>query len=119
MSEYILNTDNDQGELQEIKKEEFSGVEADILVKVEELAKLCQDNNIPCFLTTKFESQEDPSAAWYFGDDTVKAHGCFVENFAPLMLHITSKMTLTKVTAVNPETGQQVYEVSPSLNDEK
>jgi hypothetical protein len=90
-----------------------------ILNEIEALSNKCADEGIPCFLTAKFPSQEDPSAAWYFGKTPPEAHSTFINDFAALLLHITSKMTLTKVTAVNPANDEVVYEVAPDQSDDQ
>lgn len=96
----------------------LSSDERGILNKIQALSDECADKKIPCFLTAKFDSQEDPSAAWFFGENPPEAHRNFIHHFAPMMLHLSSKLTMTKVTAVNPETGDLVYEVSPDQNSE-
>jgi hypothetical protein len=121
MSEYELNIDSDENketlESMEQAKQSMAENELAILTELEALSNKCADEGIPCFLTAKFPSQEDPSAAWYFGKTPPEAHNAFINHFAALLLHITSKMTLTKVTAVNPNTDETVYEVAPDQSD--
>lgn len=116
MSEYILDT-NDGDDIKDIQQDELTADEKLVMEKLEELSKLCSDKKIPCFVTAKFKSQTDPSAAWFFGDDVTEAHKCFVNDFAALFLHITSKLTLTKIQAFNPQTGKEVYSVEPDRNE--
>lgn len=118
MSEYILDNDNDkpESELTEIKTSEMTENEKEVLKKLEELSLLCSEKQIPCFLSAKFSTQSDPSAAWFFGQNPLEAHKNFITDFAPIMLHVTSKMTMTEIKAINPETGQEVYNVKPDRN---
>jgi hypothetical protein len=114
---YELNLDAEEPksalESMDAAKEAMSEDELTILNELETLSNKCADAGVPCFLTAKFPSQDDPSAAWYFGKTPPEAHETFINDFAALLLHITSKMTLTSVKATNPQTGAVVYEVEP------
>lgn len=111
MSEYELNVDESKPE------PEFSEVEKSILSKLEDLSKECSSNGVSCFLTVKCASQENASAIWHFGDTPNDAYLTFAKNFAPVLLHITSNLTGTKVTATNPNTNAIVFEVVPQSNN--
>ena len=114
--EYILQPQSDTPDVEPIGEgavAEMTDTEREILSSMEELSKKCVDANIPCFICAKFDSQEDTSTAWNFGVDTQSSLQNFFEHFAALFLHVTSKMTRTKITAVNPDNNALVYEVNP------
>ena len=121
---YELNLDVEEQErsadLQAMSelKETMTEQEQEILDDLQALSDKCAEAKIPCFLSAKFASQDDPSAAWYFGDTPPIAHSNFIDNFAALLLHLTCKMTLTNVKATNPATGETVYEVQPDKTGE-
>lgn len=116
MSEYELNIDNDDQTVEPIDIEnstDFTDKEKELLKKMEDLSNECAENGVSCFLSAKFDTQKNPSASWFFGNEPKDAYMMFAQNFAPLLMHITSNLTGTKVTAVNTETGKTVYEVEP------
>jgi len=115
MSDYILNTEDEDNrdELYSVDNIELTDDEKLVMEKMQELSQLCSEKKIPAFLSAKLSNSEDPLAAWYFDEDPQKAHAVFINEFAALFLHITSKMTMTTITAKNPKTDQVVYEVHP------
>ena len=122
-SEYILDVDTEEvskgavEELNEADKATFTDDENEVLSKMEELTALCNEKGVSFFSSAKFASQASPSAAWYFGEDEAVAHKNFVADFAPLLLTIAAKMSLTTVKAFNPKNNEEVYSVGPDDNE--
>lgn len=121
--EYILDVETDEvskGEVEELSADEkatFTEDEKEVLAKLEELTALCNEKGVSFFSSAKFDSQDSPSAAWYFGEDEGLAHKNFVADFAPLLLTIAAKMSLTTVKAFNPKNDEVVYSVGPDDNE--
>lgn len=107
--EYILDNEGSTPEMSEKEKE--------IMREIENLSKKCMEQNIPCFLTVKFSSHQDPTAAWHFGRTEQEGIHNFAKDIAPLFLFMTSQVTGTKVVVTNPSNGSVVYEVSPKQSD--
>jgi hypothetical protein len=104
--EYILNNDVVGNSPTEQEKE--------IMRDMQLLSNKCMEQNIPCFLSVKFSSNEDPTAAWHFGKTEQEGLYNFSKDIAPLFLYVTSQITGTKIVVTNPETGNKVYEINPS-----
>ena len=124
MSEYELNLDTDEKKsgldpIDVANTTDFTEEEKEILKKIEALTNECAEKGINCFVATKCQSQENPSAAWHFGVEPKDAYMNFAKHFAPLLLHITSNLTGTEVTAKNTATDQVVYQVAPSKTEEQ
>ena len=116
MSEYTLDTDNNENEVDPINVENelsFTDEEKVLLKKIEELTNELADAGVTCFVASKFNSQSNPSAAWHFGAEPNVALSAFAKDYAPLFLHITSKFTGTRIVASNVDNEQTVYEVDP------
>lgn len=116
MSEYTLDTEENEKEVEPIdvsETQDFTENEKELLKKIEGLTNELADAGVTCFVAAKFESQSNPSAAWHFGTKPNDALSAFAKDYAPLMLHITSKFTGTKIVASNVESGTTVYEVDP------
>ena len=118
--DYVLDVDTTEEGVEELTAEDkatFTEDEQEVLNKLEELTTLCNEKGISFFSSAKFDSQQSPSAAWYFGDDESAAHKNFVADFAPLLLTIAAKMSFTTVKAFNPTNNEEVYSVGPDNNE--
>jgi len=106
--EYTLNQSTIDG-LDRLTTQEQS-----ILSELQSLSDKCMEAGIPCFLSAKFKSCPDPTAAWYFGSSEEEAYKTFVTDLAPMMLFLTSEITQTKIVSSNPKTDEVVYSVEPT-----
>lgn len=91
--------------------------EKELLEDIKGLSKKFSEADIPCFFCAKFDSDENPTAAWHFGNDEQKALHSFAKDIAPLLLYITSQVTGVEILATNPTTGKTVYQVGPKQQE--
>ena len=110
---YELDTDGDIEAIDIENTTDFTVEERGFLQKIENLTNELADAGITCFFASKFPTQSNPSAAWNFGTDPNVSYKTFAKDYAPLLLHVTSNFTGTKVVASNVDSGETVYEVDP------